>query len=90
MLNNIKNKIKLLAGLYKTYRQRVAFQKRHRQRVAFQKRLQTYVDYITRQAAYEKIKYKRVLDYGRDDLFVGVLRNDWLSQPKSKPAKKDE
>jgi hypothetical protein len=80
MLDNIKNKIKLLAGLYKTYRQRDAFQKR----------LQTYVDYITRQAAYERRKYGRILDYGRDDLFVGVLRDDWLSQPKSKPAKKDE
>jgi hypothetical protein len=81
MLDNIKNKIKLLAGLYKTYRQRAAFQNR----------LQTYVDYITRQAAYERRKYGgRILDYGRDALFVGVLRDDWLSQPKSKPAKKDE
>jgi hypothetical protein len=78
MLDNIKNKIKLLAGLYKTYRQRVVFQKR----------LQTYVDYITRQAAYEKRKYGHIFDYGSTKggtYFIGTLRTDQAT--KTRPPK---
>ena len=85
MLNNIKNQIKLLAGLYKTYRQRVVFQKR----------LQTYVDYITRQAAYERRKYGRIFDYGSTKggtYFIGTLRTDLTSKPwpPKTTEKKDE
>ena len=81
MFKFIKNKIQLLSDLYKSYRQRVESQKI----------IQGYADYITKQCAYERIRYGHVIDRGYlSSWFVGVIPNNWRELMLDKdPLSKD-
>lgn len=83
MFKNLKKnwydrKIQILNFVYRVYKYRSKTEEN----------IQSYAKQISRSVAYEKIKYKRVLDYGEESLFVGYLCDDSQSKPES--TKKDE
>jgi hypothetical protein len=79
MFKFIKNKIQLLNDLYQSYRQRIESQKI----------IQGHADYITKQCAYERIRYGHVIDRGLNSWFVGVIPDNWRELMLEDSAHKD-